>query len=296
MNNARYELKMLLTQISELNAQLKSLIIASDYLAGCVSVLPAVMPEETDAPIEFIKVSNVTDKQQAIRLTCLAFDKFYAEHDVSTKSTYRLPGAINISSCYDDDIIRVVDEINHKKNIFKSIVTKSISDANLRFELIHNAFPLLITLQVYRNIKVINEPVMSVRPFWGNKQSIVRVTKEAILERLERSKKYPPNDIFKDEWIEMVERERVDVSNVPDNASLRIRRPVKVQPLMWVRNIDRKMTSIVNPLPLIVLSDRPVTVGQLKDFDANNIRHKNPPKKNKRQLLVDRIHLYRELD
>ena len=58
---------------------------------------------------------------------------------------------------------------------------------------------------------------------WADKQSISRLSREQVLEMLERSRRYIPALSNNEEWSKMVDQEVYDIRRLPADAELRIR-------------------------------------------------------------------------
>ncbi len=128
--------------------------------------------------------------------------------------------------------------------------------------------------------------------------------RDEVIARLEKSltanRSVPPYS--SEQWAELVSQELEDVMRLPEGAKLKIKRPVKVQPIarVWYQE-EQKQVQHPCSMPLISLTDEfsetPVPLlGDLGDYDADNIQVKHRPRAKKLELLIPRLHLYRELD
>src|SRR5690606_21383123 len=109
----------------------------------------------------------------------------YGGSGASTKSVYRLPGALALKPGSAERIRSIVREVNQAKEEF-ALAAQRIDDKNVRFETVHRLFPMLITLQATRQIQCYEEEVRSVTFTWGRKSSIKVVTRDGMLETLKR--------------------------------------------------------------------------------------------------------------
>ncbi|TBM04166.1 DNA replication terminus site-binding protein [Hafnia paralvei] len=233
------------------------------------------------------------------------FIHHHAQH-ISSKAAVRLPGVLCYSATYSQvkSTSALISEVNQlKKQLEKIIAVESGLPPEQRFEFVHAHLKGLITLSAYRSLTVLHNPT-TVRFGWANKSVIKNMQRDEVIARLEKSltanRSVPPYS--REQWAKLVSQELEDVMRLPEGAKLKIKRPVKVQPIarIWYQE-EQKQVQHPCSMPLISLTDEfsetPVPLlGDLGDYDADNIQVKHRPRAKKLELLIPRLHLYRELD
>ncbi|WP_224552686.1 DNA replication terminus site-binding protein [Pectobacterium versatile] len=278
----------------------------SEYrlLVGRVYSLPHVEKGTEHDPIEHIAVTQYVG-QEARDKGLAHFQRLFIHHypeTLSSKSAIRLPGALcfSVNAVQYQQADSLIAEINALKKELELIITvESGLEPEQRFEFVHTHLKGLITLSAYRSLTLITNPA-SVRFGWANKHIIKNMTRVELLEKLTKSLNAAKNaaPYTKVQWIEHVEQERDAVLSLPEDAVLKIKRPVKVQPIarVWYPE-QQKQIQHPCPSPLLVLCqqeygcDVPI-IGELNPYDANNIKHKHKPKAAELRLLIPRLHLY----
>ncbi len=290
--------------LQDLHQQLEDLPL----LAARVFSLPEIEKGTEHQPINHIPVS-VTVGTQARELALQHYQRLFIHHqgqNISSKAAFRLPGVLcfsvtesQLAACQQS-----IQYINQLKIELEHIITvESGLPSEQRFEFVHTHLHGLITLNTYRTITPLINP-SSVRFGWANKHIIKNVTREEILTQLNKSlnagRAVPP--FTREQWAEWVNKEINDVKQLPEKARLKIKRPVKVQPIarIWYQE-QQKQVQHPCPMPLIAFCHVQSEIelpklGELTDYDVTQIKHKYKPDAKPLRLLLPRLHLYVEIE
>lgn len=273
-------------------------------LAGKVFLLPPVEKGKEHDPVTRIEVKPLSGS--AAHAASLAhFTHLFIQQqseNISSKAAVRLPGAIcySVTKNQHQQLSQQIADINVLKSSLEKMVTieSGLTPAQ-RFEWVHRSIPGLITLNAYRTITLLETPD-TLRFGWANKQVMKNMTREAVLDMLNRSlercRAVPPWS--KEQWAERLTLEINDIARLPEQARLKIKRPVKVQPLarVWHRE-QQKQIQYACPSPMIILcredqGEQCPLIGDLADYDAENIQHRYKPEAQPLRLIIPRLHLY----
>ncbi|MGP2425645.1 DNA replication terminus site-binding protein [Yersinia sp. 2538 StPb PI] len=290
--------------LQHLHQQLNALPL----LAARVFSLPEIEKGTEHQPIEKISVTAKVGNE-AKELGLQHYQRLFIHHqgqNASSKAALRLPGVLcfSVSDKQLGECENTIAQINQLKNELEHIITvESGLPSEQRFEFVHTHLHGLITLNTYRTITPLINP-SSVRFGWANKHIIKNVTREEILVQLNKSlnagRAVPP--FSREQWMELISLEINDVKRLPENTRLKIKRPVKVQPIarVWYQE-QQKQVQHPCPMPLIAFcqvqsaAELP-KLGELIDYDINQIKHKYKPDAKPLRLLVPRLHLYIDVE
>ncbi|MCW8110436.1 DNA replication terminus site-binding protein [Yersinia intermedia] len=290
--------------LQHLHQQLNALPL----LAARVFLLPEIEKGTEHQPIEKITVTAKVGNE-AKDLGLQHYQRLFIHHqgqNASSKAALRLPGVLcfTVSDKQLGECENTIYQINQLKSELEHIITvESGLPSEQRFEFVHTHLHGLITLNTYRTITPLINP-SSVRFGWANKHIIKNVTREEILDQLNKSlnagRAVPP--FSREQWMALISLEINDVKRLPENTRLKIKRPVKVQPIarVWYQE-QQKQVQHPCPMPLIAFcqvqsaAELP-KLGELTDYDINQIKHKYKPDAKPLRLLVPRLHLYIDVE
>ncbi|CAK9884932.1 MAG: DNA replication terminus site-binding protein [Candidatus Erwinia impunctatus] len=301
-DSAEKKLRVCMENLEASLTQLEKLVSGCVLLSARVFIMPDIIKGEEHEAITTIDVEKKIGNE-ALELALQHYKRLFIHHQsekISTKAAVRLPGIVclQVSEQQRITLQKSVDDINQLKAKLATIVTfDSGVTREQRFEFVHRQLHGLLTLNAYRTIPLLRLPD-TVRFGWANKHIIKTVTASDILNRIDKSLASDRTNagFSKDAWHRQLNDERTLIEALPTTSVLKIRRPVKVQPIarIWYHD-TQKQSQLACSSPVLVLCDEHQQIpeiGELANYDANNITHRYKPAANLYHPLIPRMHLY----
>tara|TARA_B100001094_G_scaffold333164_1_gene409169 strand:- start:1253 stop:2116 length:864 start_codon:yes stop_codon:yes gene_type:complete len=268
--------------------QLLLLLQASKKTHAAIYQLPDIEP---DTQVEHTRVISVTAHEgvAAVEQGLYALTNLYAKANHSTKFAVRTPGVLCFQTEQKQQIIEQVDLINQLKEQIKETLLQE-KDSNKRYKLLHDPFPMIITLNVYRQLRLLVNPDV-IHFNWANKKSITKITRNQLLKRLyEQHEQLQLTQHY--EGAMKVAQEIKRVGELSECAPLRVHRSLPMQP---IANINKKQLQFICTNPILVIHDakQPV-VSDLKDYNPELVSTQFRAS-HAWQPIIPRIHVYLKL-
>ncbi len=282
--------------------ELREMIMVQPLLIARVFSLPPVEKGQEHDAVTKISIEQHLDlsaRDIALAHFCRLFMQHQSEK-LSTKAAVRLPGAICIEADNEHEatLTAQVAQVNQYKARLEQIITvESGLPSEARFKFVHQHLRGLITLNAYRTITLLQAP-NSLRFGWANKHVIKNFKREEIIAQLERSLSANRAQApwTREQWAEKVQDELESVRALPATARLKIKRPVKVQPIVRIWRVEeKKQTQLACPSPIMVICRNRIQVpvlGELLNYNADNVQHRYKPAAEPLNLLIPRLHLW----
>lgn len=259
--------------------RLDGLIRDSQIHKAVVYHLPRITQDQTHQPYSRLEVTPLSGSA-AVSEALSAYRSWYAEGAASTKSVFRLPGAIALTPADPEAFDACLGEIQAIKLRISELTAGIYPDSPaMRHKVIHEEFPRLVMLQLTRAIKRCDEPLYSCRFTWVRKSSIKRLDKRSAAAEVGQLKAVLPNENSQVvPWKARVAQEQRNLLALPAQTGLRLRRPVKAHPMMNLifeeriltpKGEKRRQKMVDANLPILILGSPKVKIGALKDFDPD---------------------------
>jgi DNA replication terminus site-binding protein len=255
-------------QFQRMSEDIRSLgtkLARSAINCAVVHQVPATPKGADSDPVSQIVLTEHTGRL-AVDLAVKTYLDLAIRPNVSQKVARRSVGALWLPLHHNPaahEIFDIVERINAAKSGIEQHIVQSYSTRQARFEALRLACPGAMTMHLYRHIRCFSgADVLSVRFSWQRKDSLVIPNKSELMQRI----------------AEEMERARISsqlalnqllmaVSNTPED-QLRLRRPVRVQPVANIRT-ELGSKTVTAPMPIILLQDDELTLKPLADFDAS---------------------------
>ncbi|HIF9093925.1 TPA: DNA replication terminus site-binding protein [Photobacterium damselae] len=273
---------------------LVSLLRQLELLECRVYTLPLVKSENTHNIENCVKVKTITGLD-AFNLAINSYSKFEKDLGASGKRTYRLPGCIIVSGNNHEkiELHRILETINSLKVQFRNEVQSIGSSRKDKFELIHDTFKNLVTIQLYRGIPFTDKSVDRLNFSWSNKYITSKTSINEILALLQKQINHIPRRTNKEDWARLVQKEIEVIQQLPKETLLRIKRPTKpiIRSDMVCDNVTRQL--VVNT-PLILFQNKIPAISDLQDYLIDQRRSFREDITIYGNPILKRLHLYQK--
>ena len=276
------EIKKSLDVLLEIGSVLHQNLLRESFINGSIFKLPNISQSET--PDHKRKINVITISQQNIlRYGADSLTSLHAKENHSTRFSLRTPGFMCYSNSAKKSLLPIINSYNQQKLELKALLLQE-QNPKKRFDLLHKISPMIITLNVYRQIRVIDNPD-HIRFNWANKKSVSKVTKSSILSKLNKQIQSVGNDKFN------LDGDINIIKSLPDSTDLRVKRSLPVQPII---SINKKSKQFVCVNPVIIFSET-------GDFSYNNLENYDPKKSRKFRSdsplipVIERMFLFKKV-
>ncbi|WP_205342326.1 DNA replication terminus site-binding protein [Denitrificimonas caeni] len=259
-------LKQHYTDLCEQLNRLQFLITELEPQHAVVAHIQPLTKSQEHEPLNTIEPSIHTGKR-AVELATQAYQDLHTIVGFSQKSARRMPGVLwfdTSKTSGTEEIANCVHAINTAKLAIKDYVVSHFSTASERFEILKQACPGVMTVHLYRLIRCYqNEDLRSVRFTWLQQQALVYPDKAKLLNRINLAIEQSSSPSYSNTMATLLEL----VSAVAPGA-IRIRRPVKVQPVANITKYNGAAGPVTAPLPIIILQDKQPVIKIIGEFNA----------------------------
>ncbi|QIZ76496.1 DNA replication terminus site-binding protein [Ferrimonas lipolytica] len=254
--------------------------------------LPGSLQTQPLHRFEQINVAAINNSSAHGLITDAIKDLYRNGDDVQSQRVRRYPGLIRFNPSPNSKLAELCQQLDQSIDTFKAslhrITAAAPNKQDLRFEILHDIAPNLITMHYYRSPMMIGQGIKRVRFGWVAKRIVAKTSKHEILTRLHNSLS-SPGKVIADmpAWRQNIEQEYRAVDSLPANVELRIDREGGLRPTAFIQFSQGGRTQTPANLPLLIEQAEPIEVVPLPDWQQSDY----PPAKG--ELLIPRLHLYR---
>lgn len=218
---------------------------------SCASFIAPTLREDENLPVTQVTPESKYGRE-AMELTVKSWKDLHIRDDFSQKSVRRTAGVLWYqpdNSPEQAEIIRLIDTINKGKSAIERYLIDNYATSAIRFQVLHDACPRVMTLHIYRQIRYWTDAnIAAVRFCWQEKESLLAPDKAALLLRMGRD-----GDTDDSTATDLLFKK---VLSVPDDR-LRIRRRLPVQPVANVtfqkgESGPAPIKTVTAPMPYII--------------------------------------------
>ncbi len=215
-----------------------------------VKLFPYPVPVDDKMPDEIIP--DLIEGREAKSTAVGFYGDYTGTAHSSNKITRKLPGAF-ILPAQDTQIVKLINDLNREKEEFKQAVFKCGDNANQRYQYVHQRFPMLILLQIYRQVRIETRESVNVRFSWAHKSSVKNLDKENAINFLNNQLEQPRGNIEDSLWQAKIHSAVAKVRQLPASAQIQYRRKLCAQPMGHTRLSTGRTVQFPAHSPLLIM-------------------------------------------
>lgn len=251
---------------------LRELILSRPPLFVRVTTLPDVLAGQESLPTTNI-LPEMNYGHEALLLAAKSWADLHIKDGLSQKAARRVPGVVwyaDNDKTFSRNLVNLVCGINKSKEAIEQHIITSYLPRE-RFQPLHDACPGVMTLHLYRQIRLWHcERVQAIRFCWQEKETVTVPDKTKLLLRLASDGEQKPEQGIP--LHQLVAR----VMSTPAD-KLRIRRKVREQPVANVTfanddNPAGMLKTVTATMPYIIIQNEKLEMKPLREFIAKKER------------------------
>lgn len=256
-------------------SQLNKVLLSKSPLYARVCVIPPIADGEENLELNHISPQLFVDHMAIIEAQ-KNYRDLHIKTGLSQKAARRSAGVL----WYDDNsvdftqkVVAHIERINFLKQSIQEYIIRTFETQYARFQALHQACPGVMTLHLYRQLRLWhNHNIESVRFSWQQKSLISIPDKNKLLSRMGDYGQLLP-DHQKQPLAQLAQL----VASVPQE-NLRLRRPAKIQPVANIKFRDQVapngsiLKTVTAPMPYIIIQSELIDIKPLQVFRPKNIQ------------------------
>lgn len=254
-----------------------------------VFVLPKPTVKDVGNNKIILDVHNVKGREAVDRAL-----NHFTDHKLKTGQAgvmaNRLPGVLHVKVTDENEVLFRIDKINLEKDKLMMLIRSAYVSMSEQFLLTKAAIPYAIRKSIGRHIHIYPQGRLSSVSFSVSKRSSMSkvMPRKHWLEKLERSRKYVMSrkDGDTTSWEDQIDIEQKVLSQLPEQAQLRIVRPLRKSPIVNLLYSDGAKASQIAHSPIIIVNDKGVKLNPMKSYSVES------KAVSIKEAVIPRWHLY----
>lgn len=254
-----------------------------------------------DAPFNVVHSTG----DDAIDNTINHIKKFRVSDNESTRYSIRLPGLINVQCdfSYMQTLTNLFENLNVEKIKLKEVIHRLSKSVDERYQIVHEIEPGLIFSMATRTHPIfVQKDILSARFSWEHRSQIKVLTKQQVIEKIDRSLAYAPSHGHTSDsqagFALRIQEERKLISHYSSSALFNIIRETPATPTLKLRFNEPKNpknSGTENTLRKNLHAHSPVFLINCVDtFKFKALGNYKGRRKCERKIepLIPRLHIY----